>query len=105
MVSDNGIITASGYGPLAIILAIIYATLMLVALGVVCFLRLKLGMSLAGNNSFAMSAVCHPPPDDKDATPRPLMWGAAKHRRGNVPGHCCFTSFEVERPKIEGLYA
>lgn len=32
-------------------------------------------MSLAGNCSLAISAACHPPPEDQNPALKPVMWG------------------------------
>lgn len=59
---------------------------------------------MVGNNSLAISAACHPPPEDKDAAFLPVQWGAVSHETDNGPGHCCLTSFEVEAPIEGGWY-
>ena len=104
MVGKNGTITAAGYSLLAAILAVIVATLMLVALFGVSAFKLKTGMPLVGRKSFAISAACHPPEWDRDAAERPLIWGATRHQEGTMPGHCCLTTSQVETPIVGDLY-
>lgn len=105
MASDNGTITVIGYSPLAMVCAISMGVVMLTALLTVSQFRLTPGMPLVGSNSFAISAACHAPQYDKHAATNPVMWGAVSHQRDDVPGHCCFTSGEVERPHIGEFYA
>lgn len=103
--SPDGYVTSIGFSPLPIILSFIAACLMLIVLVYVGTLKLKPGMSVAGNNSLAISAACHRPAEDTDAATKPLMWGATKHENDSGPGHCCFTSFEVETPLDGHTYA
>lgn len=59
---------------------------------------------LAQNNSLAIAAACHRPDGDEDDHLKKVKWGAIRHQKGKVPGHCCFTSKEVEMPRVGGLY-
>lgn len=54
--------------------------------------------------SLAISAACHPPPDDVDAHLPPVQWGVIQSRFGGVQ-HCSMTSQDVSRPEIGELYA
>ena len=65
--------------------------------------KLKLAV-LVGNNSLAIAAACHCPDDDIGAEMKKVSWGAVSHESDGVPGHCCFTSKEVEIPRDGGLY-
>jgi hypothetical protein len=102
-------ISTCGYSPVAIILTTIIA--FVIAGGGVPVSRLwyPAGMPLASSNSAAISAACHPPPEDVDASVLPVQWGAVTHgetgRHGREPvAHCCFTSFLVEMPIPERMY-
>ena len=96
-------ISSIGYSNIAIITAIALGTVM-VLLGILTgFRRYPPGMPLAGSCSAAISAACHRPEGDTDAAEKPLMWGAVE-TEGSI-GHCCFTSFEVEKPVVGRLYA
>lgn len=103
--SSSGVITACGYSPLAIVCAVSVGTLMLLTLLFLSSQNLKPGMPIVGSNSFAISAACHPPKEDKDAAFKSLLWGAVSHQEGELPGHCCLTSLEVEKPRCGNLYA
>lgn len=103
--SPSGVNTACGYSPLAIVCAVGVGTLMLLALLTLSFRKLKPGIPMVGSNSFAISAACHPPKEDTAAAFKSLMWGAVRHQEAGVPGHCCLTSFEVEKPKCGDFYA
>ena len=102
---SNNVRIAIGYAPFAAISVIVVAGVVLIALLIVCFLPLKPGMPLVGSNSFAISAACHPPKVDKNAAFKPVMWGAVSHQDGDGPGHCCFTSYKVEPPRLGEYYA
>ena len=67
------------------------------------------GMPLMGSCSGAISAACHPPDGDKDASKLAVKWGVVGHgtvdETGEVVGHCTFTSFKVRGPAKGRLYA
>ncbi|KAE9371615.1 hypothetical protein N431DRAFT_491952 [Stipitochalara longipes BDJ] len=62
------------------------------------------GVLLVGPNSLAISAACHPPVDDRDAAFIAVQWGAVRHETEEGPGHCCFSSHEVEIPQEGETY-
>lgn len=104
MADKSGTVTAISFSPLAVTLVIIFGNLMLICLLGICYLLLKPGITLVGSNSFAISAACHAHPDDNDAAQKPLLWGAVEHQEGSRPGHCCFSSFEVDKPRVGEMY-
>ena len=67
------------------------------------------GMPLMGSCSGAISAACHPPNDDKDASKLAVKWGVVGQKTldetGELVGHCTFTSFKVRGPAKGRLYA
>lgn len=106
-VSPKDSISTCGFSPLAIILTTVTGTV--IAIGGLAIGRIKLppGMPVAGSNSAAISASCHPPDADVEAHLKPVMWGAVNHQvehNGNFVqvGHCTFSSWEVE-PLTPGL--
>ncbi|CAG8075633.1 unnamed protein product [Penicillium nalgiovense] len=104
-VSNTGMTTACGYSPLAIACALAVALVLFVALVVLSSRKLKPGMPVVGSCSLAISAACHPPESDESVAVKPLLWGAVAHEENGKPGHCCLTSFEVEKPRKGALYA
>lgn len=103
-------ISTCGYSPVAIILTMVVAAVLAgggIGIGAI---RFPSGIPLAASNSAAISAGCHPQPEDGDASLQPVQWGAVHH--GNEPGairyepigHCCFSSFPVESPIEGNLY-
>jgi len=96
-------VSTIGYSSIAIITVIILGTIV-VFLGIgMGFRRYKPGMPLVGSCSAAISAACHRPNDDVDASRKGVMWGVVGVENGF--GHCCVTSFEVEKPVEGKLYA
>ncbi|KAE8405608.1 hypothetical protein BDV37DRAFT_293060 [Aspergillus pseudonomiae] len=101
-----------GYSPIAIFIVLLVSSVALLALLGVSSRRLKSRMPLATHCSAAISAACHPPPGDRDAALKPVMWGevprAAYHGAGpeslETRYHCTFTSQEVETPNPSRLY-
>ena len=92
-----------GYSPYALVITIVIASMMLLAFILVGLRRLDTRMPFAGSSSLAISAACHRPLGDNDASLLPVQWGAVSHETENGPGHCCLTSFGVE-PPIEGQW-
>ena len=103
-------LTTCGFSPAAIILTFVLCTILAIA-GVVMaiFRHYPPGIPLAGSCSAAISAACHPPSDDVNASLRPLQWGAIpggeKQERGEIVGHCSFSSLAVEQPVPGRFYA
>lgn len=105
---DYGISTC-GYSPIAIIFVIAFGSF-IVLLGIANGFRVsRSGMPLVGSCSAAISAACHPPQGDFDASLRPVMWGVVAQEDTEISdddiGHCSFTSFEVEAPTPGKWYA
>jgi hypothetical protein len=93
-----------GYSPLAILLALLFGSCMVLAMIFNGARRLKGGV-LVGNNSLAISAACHRSVDDVGAELKRVKFGALHHQLGNgAPGHCCFSSEEVKPPRVGELY-
>ena len=104
MVDEGASFTRCGYSCIAIIFAIILASVMVLVCIMNGFRRYHSGLPLAGSCSLAISAACHRPADDPDAAKLPLMWGEVETDDTEV-GHCCFSSKEVKTPVVHRLYA
>ncbi|KAH8671863.1 hypothetical protein BGZ60DRAFT_406070 [Tricladium varicosporioides] len=89
-----------GYSPIAILIALLFGSGMVLAM-IINGARKYSPSVLVGNNSLAIAASCQRPEWEKDAQLGKVMWGAIRQPQQGVPGHCCFTSGEVEMP-IEG---
>ena len=102
-------ISTCGYSPMAMIFVIILGSIV-VLLGI-CFGLRKAGggMPLAGSCSAAISAACHPPEADVDASMKRIMWGVVAEDcfqyGGEDVGHCSFTISTVEAPVVGKWYA
>ena len=102
-------ISTCGYSPMAMIFVIILGSIV-VLLGICFGLRkARGGMPLAGSCSAAISAACHPPEADVDASIKRIMWGVVTEDcfqyEGENVGHCSFTSSTVEGPVVGKWYA
>ncbi|KAK4993546.1 hypothetical protein LTR66_005998 [Elasticomyces elasticus] len=100
-------ISTCGYSPVAIILTTVVVSLIVIT-GIVTGMRkYRIGMTLASSCSAAISAACHPPEGDVDASVLPVQWGVVGGKTsalGSV-GHCTFTSWDVSMPVRGKLYA
>ncbi|KAI9803253.1 MAG: hypothetical protein M1825_002044 [Sarcosagium campestre] len=96
-------ITQCGYSPIAIIISIIISGVMVIVGLVNGFRRYRPGIPLAGTCSAAISAACHPHPDEiPDAAFMPVQWGVVSHADGI--GHCSLSSRHVDFPNTEDFY-
>ncbi|RDW82405.1 hypothetical protein BP6252_03517 [Coleophoma cylindrospora] len=94
-----------GYSAPATITSLILIASILTFVIAMGFKRFPTGLPVVGNNSLAISAACHPLADDVDVAEKSVMWGAVYHESGDTPGHCCFSSLDVEPPIVGQLYA
>ena len=92
-----------GYSPLAILLALLFGSGMVTAMILNGFRKLK-PCILVGNNSLAIAAACQRPEGDEGAHLRKVQWGVVRRPGNGVPGHCTFTSHDVEEPEVGKLY-
>lgn len=101
-------LTTAGYSPKGIVASIVLGSAMVFTLIAMGFRRYHGNMPVAANNSVAIAAACHPPEADHDVATSEVMWGAVRHENtvGEtiIPGHCCFTSEEVEKPIVDLKY-
>ncbi|KAI9767495.1 MAG: hypothetical protein M1835_007039 [Candelina submexicana] len=100
-------ISTCGYSPIAMMFVLIVGSLLLIFVLGLGARRLNAGMQLAGSCSAAISAACHQPPDDDGAASLPVLWGKLPKefmKEGQI-GHCCFSSFSVDKPVVGELYA
>ena len=101
-------LSTCGYSPMAMIFVIILGSIV-VLLGI-CFgfRKSRGGMPLAGSCSAAISAACHPPEADVNASLKRVMWGVVAEDsfqyEGESVGHCSFTSSKVEAPVVGKWY-
>jgi len=67
------------------------------------------GLPLGGTNSAVISAACHMRYEvaynDESVTEKPLKWGVTIQGDMDRTGHCCFSSGDVEVPRVGYLYA
>ena len=108
--NETANITAIGYSCIAIIMAIILGSIAIVFGILMGFRRYNGLMPTAGSCSAAISAACHQPHTDANASELPLMWGVPEDESSDIAigaqvGHCCFTSYPVSRPKDGRLCA
>jgi hypothetical protein len=108
---------ACGYSPLAMFITIIVGAAAIATLFGFSLRPLRSNMPLISSCSTAISAACHPPPGDEDASMNPVMWGEVRQDSNDttfshqstigdrVEGyvHCSFTSKEVTPPSMRLL--
>lgn len=109
-VRNEDTILTTGFSPLAIILTTVVATVIAIGGIVIGRLEYPAGMPVAGSNSAAISAACHPPEEDVDAAMKPVRWGVVpgafeEREHGGVVGHVSFSSLRVETPVPGRRYA
>ena len=102
-------VSTCGYSPIAIIFVIILGFIVILVSIANGFRKVREGMPFAGSCSAAISAACHPPKADVNASSKRIKWGVVAETDPNElddrVGHCSFTSFEVETPVVGRRYA
>jgi len=112
---DDGVLNPSksistcGYSFIAIVFASILGLLVCTSVVLTGRRKFKPGMPLVGSCSAAISAACHPPEEDRNASQKAVMWGACERETpgssGEAVGHCSITSFQVQAPVAGNRYA
>ncbi|KAH7359931.1 hypothetical protein BKA66DRAFT_500046 [Pyrenochaeta sp. MPI-SDFR-AT-0127] len=102
--SLRGSVATVGYSPLAVLVALIWGIVMVLALVAMGFRRYKPGIPLVGSCSAAISAACHPDPSEGNITRGPLLWGVISPEGVSI-GHCSFSSKDVVLPESGRQYA
>jgi hypothetical protein len=92
-----------GFSPRAILFALLFGTGMVLGMIINGFRKLD-PCILVGNNSLAIAAACQRPETDIDAHLKRVQWGAVRQEHAGIPGHCTFTSFELESPLLGKSY-
>lgn len=90
------ILSSCGYSPEAIILIMVVGSMIVLGTFATAARRYPPGIPLASTYSAAISAACHRPPDDVDASVLPVQWGVVSTKNGI--GHCSFSSRLVGPP-------
>ncbi|KAL0263645.1 hypothetical protein SLS55_002626 [Diplodia seriata] len=68
-------ISTCGYSPVAIIMTVVVGSVIVLGGLGLALRRYPAGMPLASSCSATISAACHPPEDDVDASVLPVQWG------------------------------
>ncbi|KAF6816513.1 hypothetical protein CSOJ01_02895 [Colletotrichum sojae] len=96
-----------GWSPIGIILVIVAGSHLLAFLVAPGYRRLRFGgIAVASSCSAAIAAACHPGPSEPDSAATltlPLTWGVVSGK-DDMPGHCSFTTRDVEEPVKGHLY-
>jgi hypothetical protein len=95
-----------GYSPPAILASIVVASLLLIWIVGMGFIKLPSSMPVAASCSAAIAAACHAPVERiEDSTgEKEVMWGEMGEDEKGI-GHCGFSMREVEQPEDGKLYA
>jgi len=104
---DPTAVGTCGFSPLATIFVIASAGSLIIGVTALGQRRFKGGMPLAGSCSAAISAACHRPEWDKDASQQPVQWGVVQDPKTQESGigHCSITTATVEPVQQGEMYA
>jgi hypothetical protein len=91
-----------GYSPIAILTSLLFGTAMVVVMVLNGFRKLN-PCVLVGNNSLAIAAACQAEKETGGHLSK-VKWGAVRHEKDGKPGHCCFSSGEVDEPRVGENY-
>ena len=108
--ADGQLFSGVGYSDMGLIAAIIWGSALVGScLLVAVIFTYPKGLPLGGTNSAVISAACHMRYEeeyiDEDVTEKPLKWGVTIQGGMDKIGHCCFSSGDVEFPRVGYLYA
>lgn len=95
-------ILSCGFSCIALIFLVGIGSLVLIAGVGLGLRRFEAGMPLAGSCSAALSAACHPPPDEAEVALAPVKWGVTSIEDGI--GHCALTGRYVSPPINGKMY-
>lgn len=107
-VVDPVAVGTCGFSPLAMIVSLVAGVLiMMVTFCLGFFLKYDPTIPLVGSCSAAISAACHPPDWDSDASMKPVKWGVIPETLATDKGvgHCSFTSGDAEPLQAGQEYA
>jgi hypothetical protein len=91
--------TTCGYSVIGLIFAIILGASLLLLTVAAGLQTMPRGAPTLGACSVVISAACHRPDGDKDAASKRVKWGVLHVQNYHiVDGHCCFSSWDVDRP-------
>ena len=114
---DTGSISSIGFSSSFVFFAVLTGLVMAALPCVLAFRRYKSNIPLAGSCSAAISAACHPPPDEdlNTAALGKVRWGqviawSEEFSNSLEPSesdnsHCSFTSLETVNPTLTKMYA
>lgn len=99
-------IASCGFSPLVMICVLVVGVLLIVGTYLIGRQKYDPSMPLAGSCSAAVSAACHRPDWDVDASLNAVQWGVIPGS-GDESGvaHCCFTSGVIEPVQDGKRYA
>lgn len=93
-----------GWSPVGIVCVIVAAVVMVGFLIILGCRRLRCGgIPMAASCSAAISAACHPIPEEPDAWKKEVCWGVTRDPKA-APRNCSFSSEPVESPVKGALY-
>jgi hypothetical protein len=101
----NGGQFACGFSALSLITFVAISMALLLVIGVVGFRKMLMHMPIAGSCSLAISAACHPPPEETDPQLKRIKWGVTKAKEGEDHPHCSLSSGPVTDPKYGEIYS
>jgi hypothetical protein len=95
-------ILTCGFSFVALIFLISIGWVVLIIGVVLGFRKFKGGIPLVGSCSAAISAACHPLPNETDVALKEVMWGVVSIGKG--VGHCALSGNYVSPPISGRLY-
>lgn len=94
-----------GYSVVSLFTFTMVLLLLITTIGLLLVSNVNVHVPPARHCSLVISAACHPPPDDVSCHLKAIQWGVVQDGMKDVAGHCTFTSHEIGKPEVGGLYA
>ncbi|KAF2804655.1 uncharacterized protein BDZ99DRAFT_502510 [Mytilinidion resinicola] len=94
---SNSYTAVTGYSTSAAVISISFGTAMVLIILFISCKKVSSGIPLASTCSIVISATCHRPTEDIDASLLPVQWGVITPG-GQTPARCSFTTLRTVRP-------
>ncbi|KAI9801518.1 MAG: hypothetical protein M1833_002750 [Piccolia ochrophora] len=85
-----------GFSPMAIVFSVFVSLILLIGAGLNSLRRYPAGLPAGSSCSAVISAACHPPRNDTNASVKHVQWGVVEGTE--TCDHCSFTSHSVSFP-------
>ncbi|KAF1849177.1 uncharacterized protein K460DRAFT_330888 [Cucurbitaria berberidis CBS 394.84] len=96
--------SACGFSTLSLFVLLSAFLILLCTVGWIGFRNMSMKAPIIASCSLAISAACHPPPNEIDPHLAKVRWGVVQHEVVEGFGHCSLSSKSVKKPEVGKTY-